>query len=88
MATRFLILGLVAGVLAAFAAQRAHDLMHNTPTRPDIPVLDSRMNEEFEAIERSLRDPRDREWTLIQDMQPCYPGSRLCFLLSHTPHGE
>ena len=39
-------------------------------------------NEEFEAIERRLRNPRDRGWNLIQDMQPCFPGSRLCFLLS------
>ena len=48
-------------------------------TRPPV------TNEEFEAIERRLRNPRDRGWNLIQDMQPCFPGSKLCFLLSGAP---
>jgi hypothetical protein len=39
-------------------------------------------NEEFEAVERRLRDLRNREWNLLDDMQPCFTGSRLCFLLS------
>jgi hypothetical protein len=40
-------------------------------------------NDEFEAIEQRLRDMRNSEWNLREDMQPCFPGSRLCFLLSH-----
>ena len=45
-------------------------------------VRETVTNEEFETVERRLRDMRNSEWNLLQDMQPCFPGSRLCFLLS------
>jgi hypothetical protein len=79
--TRFLITGFVLGALTVYVGQRAQDFAR-TPARDRAPIQQSHMNEEFEAIERRLRDPRDRNWTLTQDMQPCFRGSRLCFLLS------
>jgi hypothetical protein len=45
-------------------------------------------NEDFEAIERRLRGAPDKDWNPLQDMQPCFPGSKLCFLLSGPPATE
>ena len=84
--TRFLIIGFAAGALTMFAAHRAqnvslHDFVR-IPNQGTGPALHTHMNEEFEAVERRLRGPRNREWNLLQDMEPCFPGSKLCFLLS------
>ncbi len=87
MPVRTLVLGLigfVAGALTVVVLLRAPDYVrHSERTRPAAiaPTLPPPANEEFEAIERQLRDMRNREWNLLQDMQPCFPGSRLCFLL-------
>jgi hypothetical protein len=83
--TRFLVIGFVSGVVAVIAVQRAQD--HIRVQRQVVaPAARSDMsfhkNEDFEAIERGLRGSRDKDWNPLQDMQPCFPGSKLCFLLS------
>jgi hypothetical protein len=88
--TRLLVIGFVAGVVAVIAVQRAQDHLR-VQRQAAIPTARSDMsfhkNEDFEAIERGLRGSRDKDWNLPQDMQPCFPGSKLCFLLS-GPAGE
>jgi len=85
MTIRFFLFGVFGFAVGALAVAA---IMHNPQIgreRTDAKAPTTRQpaaSEEFEAIERRMRNPRDREWTLIQDMQPCFPGSKLCFLLS------
>jgi hypothetical protein len=80
--TRFLVIGFVLGAMTVYAGQRAQDFARHSAKVATAPIRQSHMNEEFESIERRLRNPRDPDWNLTQDMQPCFRGSRLCFLLS------
>jgi hypothetical protein len=85
MTIRFVVLGFfsfMAGALTMFVLARGPELMLAQPQRPVPATRETVSNEEFEAVEQRLRDIRDPEWNLLQDMQPCFPGSRLCFLLS------
>jgi hypothetical protein len=81
--TRCLIIGFLFGAVAATVVQRAQE-----PARGPQQVSTARSdtsfhrNEDFEVIERRLRGAYDKDWNPLQDMQPCFPGSRLCFLLS------
>jgi len=85
MAIRFAVLGFfsfMAGAITMFMLGRSPDvILAQIPRQPPV-VRETVINEEFEEVERRLRDMRDPEWNLLQDMQPCFPGSRLCFLLS------
>jgi hypothetical protein len=77
-------IGFVAGALAVVALSGAPDFVRLAGReRPAVvaPAPPAPANEEFDAIERRMRDLRNPDWNLIQDMQPCFPGSRLCFLL-------
>ncbi len=78
----FGVFGFAVGALTVAAIMRGPEV---APGRMEAKAPAARqpvINEEFEAVERRLRNPRDRAWTLVQDMQPCFPGSKLCFLLS------
>jgi hypothetical protein len=77
-------IGFVAGALAVVVLGGAPDFVRlGERGRPAAvaPAPPAPANEEFDAVERRLRDLRNPDWNLIQDMQPCFPGSRLCFLL-------
>ena len=77
--------GFVVGALMVTAYMHGPQLARERTEAKAPAFRQSVTNEEFEAIERRLRDPRNREWNLLEDMQPCFPGSKLCFLLSDRP---
>ena len=85
MAIRFAVLGFfsfMAGAVTMFMLGRDPDFIPAQTPRQAPVVRETVINEEFEEVERRLRDMRNPDWNLIEDMKPCFPGSRLCFLLS------
>ena len=86
MSIRVLALGLIGfltGALTVIVLTRAPELGRTGERARSVDIPRPLANDEFEAVERRLRDMRNSEWNLREDMQPCFPGSRLCFLLSH-----